>query len=766
MSRIVKKFNQDWTFYLEETPNEKEVVCLPHTVTLTPANSSGGRNYQGVCYYEKSEYFGKEYANKKVFAEFEGAMGVTELYVNGKLVKTHYCGYTPFVSDITDYIIFGDINIFKLVLDNRDNDEVPPGKPQKDLDFSYDGGLYREAKLFICEKTYITNAILANKVAGGGIFVSYDSVSAEHADIRVRTNVKNESDTAKIKVVHELYDIENKIVAISSFDTKINRDGDEHYEQNISLDTPHLWNIDDPYIYNLKTLVYRDETLADEIETEIGVRDFRFTVDRGFVLNGRSMCVVGANYHQTYPYIGNGVPYSLFKRDILKLKSAGMDNIRSHYPFCDEFVSFCNRCGMTLIVSNVGWQFFKEGIFCERVIQNMRDIIRWQRNNPCIILWEPILNESFITYEYQKMMHDAVHEEYPYSPCYTASDWGPTDVSYKEYDPGMLGKGLERYGLVERRDDIQRPMWIREYGDAPDNFVDQNTVWRTPRRWGDYAMVQTVERMIGRFDTTVGNYTYVYAKKDLCGYGIWPGIEHNRGYHLNPCFGGYFDMFRIPKFCYHFMRSQLDVEKIDGYIFIANYWTEHSPGDVVVYSNCDKVRLYHDDVLVAEQSADTDAEEVKNPPFTFKDVRRKYKGRARSTLRAEGIVNGEVICKTKVMSPGVPVRLVLEADEMGVPFKADGSDIMLVHCKVLDKEGNIVPLSADDHPILFKVEGEGVLIGDIDIGANPIKPEGGIATVLVRSTKNAGEVKVTAEMLWKQTPELNIKSAELVMKSK
>ena len=67
-----------------------------------------------------------------------------------------------------------------------------------------------------------------------------------------------------------------------------------------------------------------------------------------------------------------------------------------------------------------------------------------------------------MSYEIQKGLHDIVHEEYPFEPCYTASDYGPTDIAYCEYDPGMLGKGMEKYGLIEQKDTTPRPMWVRE----------------------------------------------------------------------------------------------------------------------------------------------------------------------------------------------------------------------------------------------------------------------------------------------------------------
>lgn len=763
-TRIIHTMNQSWKFYREGDSEKKEVVCLPHSVQLVPANSSGGRNYQGICFYEKTIFLEEEYKEKKVLLEFEGAMGVTELYVNGEHVKTHYCGYTPLVADVTEYLSYGKENTLYLKLDNRDNELVPPGKPQKDLDFCYDGGLYREAKLMITDKVYITNAILENQPAGGGIFVYFGKVSEQYAEVNVKTHIRNENDGAKqVEVRQRLVDAKG-CAAAEARQTKV-VDGQEetYYESRMDVSDPKLWSPENPYLYYLETSVWVDGNMIDDTTTEVGIRTFEFTLDKGIVFNGKSKHLSGANYHQTYPYIGNAVPISLLKRDILKLKEAGMENIRSHYPFSEAFASYCDKIGMTMIVSNIGWQFFEDGIFAERALQNMRDIIRWQRNHPCIILWEPILNESEISYEMQKKMHDIVHEEYPYLPCYTASDWGPTDVAYKEYDPGMLGQGLEKYGLVEQKETDPKPMWIREYGDVPDNYFDQNASWRTPRGWGDYAMLQAVERMLGRFDTTEGTYTKVYNNKEICGYGVWPAMEHNRGYHMNPCWGGYFDLFRIPKFSYHFMRSQIDPEKGGDYIFIANNWTETSPGDITVYSNAEKVRLYHDDVLVGEQEPD-DAE-VAHPPFTFKDVRRKFKGRDRSVLRAEAIRGDRVVEEMRVVSPGVPKRLELEADFMGIPMVADGADIVCVYCKVVDEEGNVVPLAADNHPIQFEIEGEGTIIGDDKIGANPIRPEGGIAAVLVQATQRPGSIKVTARMLWPQVEQVAVKNGEITFES-
>lgn len=765
----VKSFNSDWQFCLGKNwcEEKSEIVCLPHTVELTPAISSGCRNYQGKCIYRKNFNIPENYKGKNIILEFEGAMGVSELFVNGKKIAEHFCGYTPLVANVSEYLIYGEENKVEICLDNSDNSEVPPGKPQGDLDFTYEGGLYRDAWISISEPLYITHPLLANEVAGGGVFVWYSNVLEECADVNFKVQVKNDFETEedfdfRVSVI----DAEGNTVGESISSNTLASKDTTYIEGVVKVENPRLWSPEEPNLYTFRSEIICGGVQIYTKDTEIGIRTFEFTINDGVIFNGKSRRFNGGNYHQNWPYIGNGVPDSLLVRDIMKIKDMGMDNIRSHYPFCNAVTSACNHLGMTLIVSNIGWQFCEEGIFLERALQNMRDIIRWQRNNPCILLWEPILNESKMSFEVQHEFHSATHDEYPYSPCYTASDWGPTDVAYQDYDPKMLGKGMENYGLIKRDDSIEYPRWVREYGDGPDDFFNQSSIWRCTRGWGDFVMTEAVLRMMQKFDSDKsGQYINVYNNKRLCGYGVWPAIAYNRGYHINPCWGGHLDLFRLPKFSYYFMQSQIDREQIGDVLQIASWWTEVSPIDVMVFSNAERVELYINDELIASQYPDE--LDLRHPPFTFKDVKRNFKKRERSTLTAKAYVGDELVAEQRIKAPGAPYYLSLKADFMGIPLKADGSDIVAVRCYILDIDCGVVPLTGDVHPIHFEIEGEGEIVGDASIGANPICAEAGIATILVRSTQKAGKITVRAKMYWPfgNAERGNIRPAEITFES-
>lgn len=751
--------NQNWRFCLGGEWKEEKVekVCLPHPVTVTPANSSGGRNYQGKCIYKKTVFIPEEWRGKKLILEFEGLMGVSDLFINGRAVASHYCGYTPFVIDLSDEMNFGADNELTVHLDNSDNPEVPPGKPQSVMDFTYEGGIYREAKLDVCEPLYITHPLLANEVAGGGIFVHYENVSHESAEVYVKVHTKNEFAEDKDYTLRvTLLDAEGKTVATTDVQNTLAAGEARYDEPCFVVEKPNLWSIHAPYLYTVRCQILCDGEELYTKDTEIGIRTFYFTLEDGVIFNGESHRFRGDNYHQTWPHIGNAVPGGLLARDMMKLKEMGSENVRSHYPFSHYADDACNRIGMTMIVANPGWQFVRPGIFLERAYQNMRDIVRWKRNNPCVLIWEPILNEAKMTYQQCQELHDLVHEEYPYTDCFTASDCGPTDITYLDYMVNMIG-----YKNYEPNDHCENtPKWTREYGDAPDNFVDHNTVWRTKRGHGDYPQVESINRLLGKYqdaevrDAQTKTYAMLWNDKTRCGYGIWPGISHNRGMHINPCYGGHLDLFRLPKFSYYFMKSQVDRERIGDVLFIANWWSDVSPDDVMILSNAERVELICDGVQVGVQTPDVNEYPVPHPPFTFKGVRKGFKKRfdydynTRSTLEAIAYVGDEVVARTFAYCPGVPRQLELEADLMDMPLYANGGDVVAVRCKQVDRFGVVSPVAGDVNPVYFEVEGEGTIIGDETVLANPVFPEAGIATVLIRTTTKPGDIKIKASLYY------------------
>jgi len=405
-----------------------EQVNLPHTVRLEPLNASGGRNYQGVCWYQKHFAILPEWHGKKVHIVCQGAMQVADVWLNGTHLTTHYGGYLPFTLDISSYVQSSNNQtaVLTVRLDNSDNPEVPPGKPQDQLDFVYFGGLYRSVQLQVLGDLHISDPVMASRPAGGGIFVTYPSITSEMAIVQIQTDVVNKSSSKRhARVRQKLFSADGSLAAMSDILTDVEASSSKTVTQSVQVPRPELWHPEHPHLYLLHTTVFDGGTGAgqpiDDEYTRIGIRTFQIDKEKGLTINGEKFFSLGANRHQDHPYVGYALPASAHYRDAKKLREAGFTSYRCHYPQDPAFMDACDELGILAIISNPGWQFVGDEIFRQRVYQNAREMIRRDRNRPCVLLWEAQLNEtdnSLVAAE----LYRIVHEEFPVESCYAAGD--------------------------------------------------------------------------------------------------------------------------------------------------------------------------------------------------------------------------------------------------------------------------------------------------------------------------------------------------------
>jgi beta-galactosidase len=763
--RFVASLNQGWRFRLaaaEETEplaaidgssnRFATVINLPHSVRLEPLNASGGRNYQGLAWYCRTLRMPAAWQGKIVYLRFEGAMQTADVWMNGRKLFTHHCGYLPFTVDITHCSYFGErINELAVRLDNRDNPQVPPGKPQRELDFTYFGGLYRDVCIEAVDRLHISDPMLENKAGGGGIFVTYPKVSPHSATVNIRTHVVNENGIARhCTVGQELIDGRG-VVAAARVSEELAAGNDHTFKQNLEVLNPLLWHPNHPNLYTLHTVVYDGKRLVDDHVTRIGIRQIHFDRKDGFSINGEPFMSIGGNRHQDHPYVGYALPASADWRDVKKLREAGFTSFRSHYPQSPAFMDACDEFGMLTIVSNPGWQFVGDEVFRDRVVKNARSMVRRDRNRPSVILWEAALNESNNA-SLGEALQQAIHEEFPGDQCFTAGD----------HEPGFSWKGVPGWDLEYLHNDGTKPYWIREWGDHVDNWSDQQSRSRVPRAWGESPMHSQARSHLARLDEIMRDRvrkTENGETQRLCGACLWAAIDCQRGYHHNPFHGGVFDLFRLPKFSHFLFQSQRPAHihapgLNDGpMVFIANFATFLSPQSIIVFSNCQEVRLAIDGQQVAQQKPDS-GHFLEHPPFTFhipsflQEQTTMYMTgvvnvqKPPQQVRAEGLIGGKVAAAHVVMHPGVARKLELEADLCGRDLAADGSDWVRVYARITDANGCTCPFAND--LVRFEVDGEASLIGDFTIGANPVHAEAGIATVLVQASTRPGLIRVTA----------------------
>lgn len=727
-----------------------EKVSLPHPARYEQVLQPASRHFSGICYYRKQ--FTMPAHAGQAFVKFEGAMQQASVWVNGRFVMQNQGGYLPFLVHLNPYLKEGANEII-VRLDNRENPNTPPGRPLNTNGFLYWSGIYRTVGLELTPDVHITDPSLANKVAGGGVFVRYDHVSEYAADVLIKTNVKNASSSpCKVTVTHRLLDAQgNKVQQSETAKADIEAGADADTEQSFKVMKPRLWSTDDPYLYTLVTEVSRDGRIIDSFSQTIGIRHISFSRWGGFRINGKQVRLVGSNRHEDHPWIGNSFSYAATYRDLKRIKDAGMNLVRiGHYPNSPDVYDICDRLGLFVIDPIPGWQFFNHNdIFKERVLRDIRQMVRRDRNHPCVILWEASLNESYPPDEFRIESALVAHEEYPGDQFFTCGDtYGAKKTAWDVPYSLWGGDPFRRPQTVQP----DRPGLAREYGDF--EFGGAKSTTRYSREDGEKALLQNAWNLQWEYNTLMSSYYFPW-NVGIVNWAFYDGFET---FTPNISKWGVMDVFRIPKFAWYMFQSQRTAntvnagEKIEPMVYVANWWTERGKDKVVVYSNCDEIELFVNGRSIGRQKPDSgpetvygdfhkggnpfdggNADNMAQPPFTFMDVAWE-----KGELKAVGYLDGKKTSEFTVLTPEQPEALKLAVDTQGRDLEADGADVVFVHASLVDKNGT-VSCTDNDTKVTFAIEGEGMIPGPSETTVH-----GGIASILVRSTVKPGTVTLKA----------------------
>ena len=732
-------FNANWQFTIsnasfeEIQKNEKwENVSLPHTPVIESRVMKG--QWQGICWYRKSFHLPVEAEGKRFIFRFEGAMNASEFWVNEQKVAYHQGGYLPVVFDFTDVANVGGDNQILVRLDNRDNKITGP-KPMATLDFNMYGGLYRDAYLITKSLVHITDPILANKVAGGGIFVTYPEVTKEKAVVQVKTNVANQSSSEQqVSVKNELWRNGQMVQSVISKKTPINGNADVVVQ--VPVENPELWSPQSPNLYQLKTIVITNGKEVDHETTQIGIRHIEIAGD-SFKINGHKMFLRGVNRHQDYPYIGYALSDNAQYRDAVKIKEAGFDYVRlSHYPHSPAFMDACDELGIVVLDAILGWQYYSpDSLFQQHVFKTAHDLVRRDRNHPCVIGWEVSLNESWMDEPFIDELHRIAHAEYPGDQCYTAG--------WQEYGYDIFLQA--RQHRLEHYKKPDKPYVVSEYGDweyyAMNAGLNQNA-------WGDLMQEERSSRQLlsdGEVRLLQQATNIQEAHNDNLNTpafadGYWVMFDYNRGYSDDLEASGIMSIDRLPKFSYYFFQSQRDPSEVsDKYksgsmVHIASWWTSESPLNVRIYSNAQEVELLLNGKSLGKQKPDQNAisNNLKHPPFIF-----HLDAFEAGELLAKAYMDGKVVAEHQVRTPGVATQIAMKLDESGKPATAGCNDLLFVRAILQDANGTVV--RENGIPVVFSVEGDAKLMSPEEISS-----EAGISSALLRFGESKNPVTIRA----------------------
>src|SRR6516162_1836406 len=168
--RMILPINRNWRYHrsVVDGGHEKnfddsafERVVVPHTNIPLPWHSFDDKSYEFVSLYRRRFKLPPEARGRHVFADFEGVMTASTVWINGVRLGEYKGGYTPFFFELTPHLDFDGENVLAVEVDSSERADIPPFGYE--IDYLTFGGIYREVSLRIVPSTFIENIFVQPK---------------------------------------------------------------------------------------------------------------------------------------------------------------------------------------------------------------------------------------------------------------------------------------------------------------------------------------------------------------------------------------------------------------------------------------------------------------------------------------------------------------------------------------------------------------------------------------------------------------------------
>lgn len=794
-SRLTEDFNQDWKFFLgndtlayqtDYDDSSWSNINLPHDWSIEsdfseefPATPGGGALPGGIGWYRKE--FVVDSKDKNIFIDFDGIYWNSKVWINGHLLGYRPNGYVSFRYDLTPYIKSGEKNVIAVQADNS---------KQPNSRWYTGSGIYRNVKLITTNKIYIDQY---------GIFITTPSITNDKASVLISTKIQNtESESQYINISQNIID-ENGKLLVASKQEKIYLGAlkDTTITSTLNINNPTLWSIETPYLYKLETKIEDDRKVVDEDITSFGIRDFHFDSKQGFFLNGENIKIKGVCMHHDLGALGAAVNVRAMERQLEILKEMGCNAIRtSHNPAAPEFLELCDKMGF-IVMEDIFDMWAKKKsphdygeYFTEWHEKDLTDIVLRDRNRPSIFIWNigneileqwADINTDTLSLQQANMMFNFasklsksnINDSLHVNSLLTISLFNivkaidstrPITTGNNEAGEGNL---LIRSGAMNllgfNYNDKKIPEFPKMYPGKQYIITESTSSLMSrgfyempsdkplirPERW-DKPYDRPI-RQCSSYDnshvpwgtTHEQSWNLVKNNSYMSGLFVWTGFDYLGEptpfwWPARSSYFGIIDLAGIPKDIYYMYQSEWTNKDV-LHVFPHWNWNEGDTVDIwTYYNNADEVELFVNGKSLGRKHKEGDNLHVYwRVPYV------------QGSIKVISYNKGKEVMQKEIKTAGEPVSIRLSADRNTI--KADGKDLSFVTVEVLDATGYPVPTA--ENLIDFTIEGNGFIAGtdngDPTDHKSLKKPSrnlfAGKAIVIVQSTNNDGDIKLTAK---------------------
>lgn len=749
--RSIINFDKDWLFLNEDAKGAEQSkfedskwrkLDVPHDWSIEgsydKANSSargGGYLPVGVGWYRKVFKLEESQSGRQFIIQFDGVMANSDVWINGHHLGKRPYGYIGFNYDLTKFLNFGGSKT-NVIAVRADNSVQPASR------YYAGAGIYRHVRLVATDPVHVDN---------WGVYISTPEVSVQKAVVKIQTSVSNESTKASsVTIETTVLDPAGKVVGNSESKLTIAAGKNASLSHDIAVANPKLWDVESPVLYHTLTKVKSGKAVIDDQVNTFGIRSFKFDAATGFWLNGKNLKLKGVCLHHDAGALGAAVPIKAWERRFKLLKEVGVNAIRvGHNPMSPDFLELCDKMGFMVMNETFDtWTASKNNgengynlYFKDWWEKDTRDLVLRDRNHPSIVAYS-VGNEirdnldSPEGFKKYKDLQDLIHQFSPGTPV-TMALFRPS--SSKVYSNGFA-QAMDIVGQNYRETEL----------------VDFHEAHRETKALGTenghtlatWLILRDKPYMAGQFLWTGFNYL---------GEADWPQIANNQGLFDH---SGNWRPEGLQRQSWWAETPVVHLVRKEDNAGNGNWVSNWTPTDfdtydvakVQVYSNCDEVELFLNDVSQGSKSKPKN-DSPRNWDLSFE----------KGTIRAVGRNNGKEVASELHKTAGEPYQIILETEQNAVANQWD--DVVYVHAKVVDEKGIFCPNASK--MITFGISSNAALIA-VDNG-NTISHEkykannrlsfNGRCQAIIRAMAASGviEVRATSPGLKEAKVTINIK---------
>jgi len=660
-------------------------------------------NRHGYAWYRKSFEPMQPYEKgRRYFLWFEGAGSYATVWVNGKKAGYHAGGRTSFTLDITDLLNTKGSNLLAVRIDHPAGIQDLPwvcGGCSDEVGFSEGSqpmGIFRSVHL------YSTNAV---RVEPFGVHLWNDTTVFEtSAIVHITTEVKNyDTRDREITVVNTLYDLERKSVQEVKQRQRVKAGATIKIAQMFTIKKPHLWSLDNPYLYTVHTELKEGKNTIDRDVNEYGIRHIRWPINHPenhgqFFLNGKPVFINGIAEYEHEMGTSHAFNPEQIQARVQQMKSAGFNAFRdAHQPHNLAYQQYWDQLGMLWWTQMAAHVWYDTPEFRQNFKTLLTEWVRERRNSPSLVLWG-LENESKLPADFAQECTELIRSLDPTASSQrlvtTCNGGQGTDWDVPQNWTGTYGGNPQTYAQ-----DIQKQILIGEYGAwrSLDLHTEGNFVANGPL--SEDRMTELMETKIRLAesvkDKCSGQFHWLFTSHENPGrvQGGEGVRELDRVGPIN--YKGLFTPWSEPTDAYYMFRANYAPKDTEPMVYIVSHtwplrWkTPGKKDNIRIYSNCDEVELFND---IDQTSLGKKPNPGRGSHFQWDGVDINY-----NILYAVGYVNGKDVARDLVKLynlPDAPNAARLDAADTAEVVKAKAGQhyIYRVNCggpEYTDHEGHV-----------------------------------------------------------------------------